>query len=251
MSARLLILGGTAEARALAAASVARFGARLDVITSLAGRTKSPRRPAGRVRIGGFGGADGLADYLRAERIGLMIDATHPFAIRIKANAHAASVAAAVPFVAIDRPQWRPEAGDRWIMVDDAAAAARAVVDLGERIWLTFGADGVSAFTALTGKWFLVRRVDRTEAKLDLPEHEIIFGRGPFSVDGERAIIERYGIDALVTKASGGQATVAKLAAARAARIPVVMIRRPTAPVGDTVGGVEAALDWLSQRLAD
>jgi precorrin-6A/cobalt-precorrin-6A reductase len=203
------------------------------------------------VRIGGFGGADGLADYLRAARIGLMIDATHPFATRIKANARAASAAAAVPLVAIDRPRWRAEAGDRWIMVDDAAAAARAAADLGARIWLTLGADGVSAFAALTGKWFLVRRVDRTEAELNLPEHEIIFGRGPFSVDGERAIIERYRIDALVTKASGGQSTVAKLAAARAARIPVVMIRRPAAPVGDTVGSVEAALDWLSRRLAD
>lgn len=251
MSARLLILGGTSEARALAAATAERFGPRLDVISSLAGRTKSPMRPAGRVRVGGFGGAHGLADYLRAERIGMMVDATHPFATRIKANARAASVATAVPLVALGRPPWRAEAGDRWIMVDDAAAAARATAELGRRIWLTLGADGLAAFAPLTDKWFLVRRVDRPETKLNLPAHEIIIGRGPFSVDGELAIIARYRIDALVTKASGGQSTVAKLAAARAAGIPVVMIRRPAAPAGETVESIEAALDWLARRLAD
>lgn len=251
MSMRLLILGGTSEARALAAATMARFGARLDVITSLAGRTQSPARPAGRVRVGGFGGAGGLAEYLRAERIGLMVDATHPFATRIKANARAASAAAEVPLVALDRPQWRTEAGDRWIVVEDAAGAARAAKALGRRIWLTLGASGLADFAALTDKWFLVRRVDPPETRVNLPNHEIIVGRGPFSEDDERAIIVRYRIDALVTKASGGQASAAKLAAARSAGIPVVMIRRPDAPCGATVDSVEAALDWLAGRLAD
>ena len=250
MSLRLLILGGTSEARALAAASIEQFGAQLDVITSLAGRTKSPARPAGRVRVGGFGGAGGLADYLRAERIGLMIDATHPFATRIKANARAASATAAVPLVALGRPQWRAEAGDRWIMVEDMEHAARAVAELGRRIWLTLGADGLAAFAGLKDKWFLVRLVDPPATKLNLPEHEIILGRGPFSLASERAIIDRYRIDVLVTKASGGPSTAAKLAAARATELPVVMIRRPAAPAGDTVDSVEAALDWLARRLA-
>ena len=249
MTRRLLILGGTGEARRLAERALAEVDARLQVITSLAGRTAEPVPIAGTVRQGGFGGAAGLAAYLREQAVDLLIDATHPFADQISRNAAEAASATGVPCLVLVRPPWCPQPGDRWIEVADATAAAAAVRTLGTRIWLTLGTADIEAFAPLTGHWFLVRRVDQPLAPLPLQQVEVMLARGPFVLEDERRILALHRIDAVVSRASGGAATVAKLDAAREASIPVVLIARPPPPPEPTVPTVDAALDWLRARL--
>ncbi|MBI3453826.1 MAG: cobalt-precorrin-6A reductase [Rhodospirillales bacterium] len=246
---RLLILGGTGEARRLADLADRRFGPRLDIVTSLAGLTEAPAAVAGTVRRGGFGGAAGLAQWLAEAGIDLLVDATHPFATAMSRQARAAASAAGVPRLSLVRPGWRQQPGDCWIEVADAAAAAHALRSLGRRVWLTLGGREVAAFASLTGKWFLVRRIDPPRAPLPLAEHALILGRGPFTLDGERRLIAEHRIEVVVAKASGGAATEAKLTAAREAGIPVVMIRRPPAEPGPSAATPEAALDWLAGLL--
>lgn len=247
---RLLILGGTTEARRLAECALNEFGERLHVITSLAGRTAEPIPVAGELRQGGFGGASGLAGYLRENAIDLLIDATHPFADQISRNAAEASVTTGIPRLAIVRPPWQRQPGDRWIEVPNAVAAADAVRSLGRRIWLTLGTADIEAFASLAGHWFLVRRVDPPSAPLPLRQAEILLARGPFALEDERRILAEQRIDAVVSRASGGKATTAKIDAAREAGIPVVMIARPPPPAEPTVPSVEGALHWLRSRLA-
>jgi precorrin-6A/cobalt-precorrin-6A reductase len=242
----LLILGGTAEAVALAATALDRFGGALAVTTSLAGRTRRPGPIPGRVRIGGFGGPEGLAAHLGRECIDRLIDATHPFAARISLAARLACETAGVPRLALLRPPWRQQPGDRWIEVDDMSAAAAAVARIGRRAWLTVGAGELAAFTRSTAVHFLVRLVEPPRRPLPLPGCEVIVGRGPFVLADERKHLERYAIDVVVSKASGGAATEAKLVAARELGIPVVMIRRPPPEPGTAVDTVAAALDWLA-----
>jgi precorrin-6A/cobalt-precorrin-6A reductase len=246
----VLILGGTTEARELAELAVKRWGSRIDLITSLAGRTAAPVRLAGRVRRGGFGGAAGLADFLRRKKIDYLVDATHPFAERISRHAAAAAAAAGVAHLTLTRPPWRPGTGDRWIEVDDAAQAAAALPALGRRAWLTVGRGDFAAFAELEGVWFLVRRVDPPQEPLPLRDHTLILGRGPFAAADERALLTEYRIEVLVCRASGGAATSAKLAAAREARLPVVMIRRPAATAGPAVASPRGALAWLARRIS-
>lgn len=246
----LLILGGTAEAAQLAAASVARFGESLRVISSLAGRTGRPAIPPGEVRIGGFGGSEGLAQYLGQERIDAVIDATHPFARQISANAARAAEATGTKRLTLARPPWPRHPLDRWIEVGDIAAAAKVLPRVGQRIWLTVGAGEIEAFTALAGIWFLVRLVETPSTPLPLGPHELILGRGPFSLPAERVLIRRHAIDALVAKASGGEATFAKIEAAREASLPVVMVRRPPAEPGERVETIEEALAWLEREMS-
>ena len=245
----LLILGGTSEAAALAAAALERFGARLAVTTSLAGRTEYPAAIAGDVRIGGFGGSDGLARYLAAARIAVVIDATHPFAAQISAQAAVACAAAGVPRLLLLRPPWKRHPLDRWIEVEDLAGAARALGQLGRRVWLTVGRRELEAFAGLTQHHFLVRLIDPPAAPLPLAACEVLLGRGPFNAAGEGRILDRYAIETLVAKASGGGATEAKLVAARQRDLPVVMVRRPPPPAGQRVDSVAAALDWLAAQL--
>jgi precorrin-6A/cobalt-precorrin-6A reductase len=248
---RLLILGGTGEARALASRLVDAYPQQLEIITSMAGRTARPLAVAGRVRRGGFGGEAGLARYLRRARIDLLVDATHPFAEAISAHAAMAAAKAGVRLIALERPIWVPQPGDRWIEVPDAMAAAAALPGLGQRAWLTVGGRELPAFRHLTDMWFLVRRIDRPAGGLALKRGRLILGRGPFDEEGEQALIRRHRIDVLVTKASGGDATAPKLAAARAAGLPVVMIRRPaTAKAGTaSVNSADAAADAVSRLL--
>ena len=245
----LLILGGTAEAAALAAAVPARFGGRVRVITSLAGRTRQPAPVPGELRVGGFGGASGLAAYLAAERIAVVIDATHPFAAQISAQAHEACAAVGVQRLLLHRPPWQRHARDRWIEVADTAAAAAALPGLGRSVWITIGARELDAFAVLSGYRFLVRLVEPPSKPLLLADCEVLLGRGPFSLEAERRIIARHGIGVLVAKAAGGAATEAKLVAARERGLPVVMVRRPPPPPGPRVDGVSAALDWLGTSL--
>lgn len=249
-AAHLLILGGTGEGQALAAAALERFGARLAVTTALAGRTEHRAPIAGNLRIGGFGGSDGLARYLAAEGVGLVIDATHPFAAQISAQAQAACAAARVPRLLLLRPEWKRHPLDRWIEVEDLAGAARALRHLGRRVWLTVGRRDLDAFAGLTQHHFLVRLIEPPPVPLPLASCELLLGRGPFHPAGERHILKRHAIEVLVAKASGGSATEAKLIAARECDLPVVMVRRPLPPPGERVDSVAAALDWLAARLA-
>jgi precorrin-6A/cobalt-precorrin-6A reductase len=240
---RVLILGGTAEAVALAEACVARRG--LEVISSLAGRTRTPVLPPGEVRSGGFGGAEGLARFLVERGIDRVIDATHPFAVQIGANAEQASRQVGVPRLRLLRAPWPREPGDRWVEVADLGEAARRLPELGRRAFLTVGHRDLEAFAGLD-VWFLVRTIEPPGPSA-LPRVEWIAGRGPFDVAHEIALLRAHGIDVLVTKASGGEATYAKLVAARRLGLPVVMVRRPLPPPGPVVDSVEAALAWLER----
>ena len=246
---RLLILGGTAEAASLARGAAERFGDRLEVITALAGRTEQPGPLPGNLRIGGFGGADGLAAYLAETAIDLLIDATHPFADTIARSARLACERSCVPRLVLERPPWRRHPLDRWIEVEDVSGAAAAVARVGRRCFLTIGAGELGAFAELSHVHFLVRLIDPPKQSLPLKSHQVVLGRGPFALTGERELLRRHGIDVLVAKASGGAATEAKLIAAREAALPVVMLRRPKPEPGPRVSSVEAALAWLEERL--
>ena len=240
-SATLLILGGTAEAVELAGACTDR--PRLQVISSLAGRTRAPGLPPGEVRIGGFGGAGGLARFLAERGIDRVIDATHPFAAQIGAHAERACREAGVPRLRLLRHPWTREPGDHWIEVADLAQAAQRLPDLGRRVFLTVGHQDLGPFVHLD-LWFLVRTIE-PPGVLPLRQAQWLAGRGPFAVEGELALLRTHAIDVLVTKASGGAATYAKLVAARQLGLPVVMVRRPPPPPGPVVDSVEAALAWL------
>ena len=247
---RVLILGGTGEAAALARSLTDNYSGRMAVTTSLAGRTAAPAALPGDVRRGGFGGAQALADYLQDRNIAALLDATHPFAAQISANAVAACEIAGVPRLVVSRPCWSPVPGDEWHSFDTVEAAADGLSRFGRRAFLTVGVQELAAFAALADIWFLVRLIEAPDAPLPLPNCKIITGRGPFSVARERELMESAQIDVLVTKASGGEATAAKLEAARLLRLPVVMVRRPSAPVGPSVDSVAAAVDWVLARLA-
>jgi precorrin-6A/cobalt-precorrin-6A reductase len=245
---RILILGGTAEASALAAQLIDRHGEGIDLVSSFAGRIEGLKPPPGRVRIGGFGGTDGLADYLVRERVDLQVDATHPFAAQMSRHARDAADRTNIARLVLWRPPWPRHPLDRWIEVDGIEAAARALGRLGKRVWLTIGAGELAPFAALADRWFLIRLI---EAKLPspLPNCTVIEARGPFPLESERALLRHHRIDVLVSKASGGGATYAKIEAAREADLPVVMIRRPLPEPGERVEDVAAAADWVSARL--
>ncbi|MBV9862422.1 MAG: cobalt-precorrin-6A reductase [Alphaproteobacteria bacterium] len=245
---RLLILGGTGEATALARAALGRFGEALAVTTALAGRTRRPGPIPGQVRIGGFGGAAGLAAYLAEHEIDRLIDATHPFAARISSAARVACDTAGVPRLILHRPAWRRHPLDRWIEVDTLDAAAAVVGRVGRRAWLTVGAGGVAAFARATEVRFFVRLVDPPRERLPLRFYELVLGRGPFTLAEERHLLQRHAIDVVVCRASGGAATEAKIVAARELSLPIVMVRRPAQEAGPSVDTVEAALEWLAGR---
>ena len=235
----VLILGGTAEARALAAALV---DSGVHVVSSLAGRVRDPALPVGEVRIGGFGGVEGLAAWLREHGVAAVVDATHPFASTMTAHAVSATVAAGVPLVVLRRPGWPPDPD--WTWADSLPAAAAALPTLGKRAFLTTGRTSLSAFADLDLE-FLVRCVDPPSGPMPRRVH-VLLSRGPFTVDGERSLIREHGVDVLVTKDSGGPLTSAKLAAAREEGVTVLVVRRPPLPAGvEAVDTVEAALARL------
>jgi precorrin-6A/cobalt-precorrin-6A reductase len=240
MTGRVLVLGGTAEARAIAQAL---DDAGLPVTSSLAGRVSRPRLPAGDVRIGAFGGPAGLAHWLGENGICAVVDATHPFAQRISASARRAATSAGVPLLRLDRPGWKPSDGDDWHWVDDLAAAASAITGLGtRRVFLTTGRQGLEIF-ADHRAWFLIRCVD--PPVVALPEHhELLLARGPYTLEAELALIDAHEIDVLVTKNSGGSLTLAKLHAARLRNLPVIVVRRPTAVQARTVLDLGEAIAW-------
>jgi len=243
MSQTVLVLGGTAEARELAAALDRRADTR--VISTLAGRIARPRLPAGEVRIGGFGGPEGLASYLAQESVGAVIDATHPFAQRMSASAHAACARATVPLLRLERPPFRRRPGDDWRRVATLEQAAAAIPAAGRRVFLTTGRQGLGAFADIGGAFFLVRCVDRPEAPLPA-DHVLLLDRGPFKLGGELALIDRHRIDLVITKDSGGEHTEAKLEAARRRGLPVIVVARPPRADSPAVATVAEALAWLA-----
>lgn len=242
----VLILGGTTESRRLAESLHGR--GHLRVTNSLAGRVARPVPPPGDVRIGGFGGAEGLARWLREHRVDALIDATHPFADTISRNAARAAALTHVPLLSLRRPSWVPAAGDDWHVVGSLAEAAGKLTALGcERVFLTTGRMGLAAFAHLDEVWFLVRSVDAPEPPYPA-RMEVLLDRGPFTLDGEREILRGHRVDVVVTKDSGGAATAPKLTAAREAGVPLVVVRRPPVPAGvAAVATAEEAVDWLAQ----
>ncbi|SFW71292.1 cobalt-precorrin-6A reductase [Amycolatopsis australiensis] len=238
----ILILGGTGEARKLAEELVTR---EVRVVSSLAGRVARPRLPIGEVRLGGFGGVDGLAAWLRENDVKAVVDATHPFAERIGANAAEAAGRTGTPLLRLARPGWQPGPGDVWHWADDLADAARQLPGLGERVFLTTGRQGLPAFAHLHDLWFLIRCVDPPGPPLPR-HHELILARGPYETDAERALLSR--VDVLVTKDSGGTLTSAKLTAARELGKPVLVVRRPPRPAAETAGTVAEAVEWVLNR---
>jgi precorrin-6A/cobalt-precorrin-6A reductase len=242
----ILVLGGTAEARELAA-ELERAGIR--VLTSLAGRVANPRLPPGEIRVGGFGGPAALADWLGEHDVGAVVDATHPFAERISASAAHACPGAGVPLLRLERPGWTERPGDRWHRVPDLAAAAALVPSVGQRVLLTTGRQGLAAFAPVDDAWFLVRCVDPPDPPLPA-HHELLLDRGPYTLAGELALIDRHAIDLVVTKDSGGGLTEAKLDAARERGLPVIVIDRPPRPATETVATVAEALAWARDHHA-
>jgi precorrin-6A/cobalt-precorrin-6A reductase len=240
----ILVLGGTAEARALADAL---DGHGVRVTSSLAGRVSRPRLPAGAVRIGGFGGPEGLAAWLTSHAVAAVIDATHPFAERISASATIACTGAGVPLLRLERPGWSERPGDRWRWVPDLPAAAATIPALGMRVFLTTGRQGLAAFAGVD-TWCLIRCVEAPQPPLPA-QHALVLDRGPYTLDGELDLIDRHGIDLLITKDSGGPLTEAKLDAARERGLPVIVVRRPPRPATPAVGDIATAVQWaLSAR---
>jgi precorrin-6A/cobalt-precorrin-6A reductase len=248
----LLILGGTTEGYNLAEAAIGLPGLR--VISSLAGRVDQPRLPVGEVRIGGFGGVAGLADFLIQEKIDFIIDATHPFASRMGWNAASASAEAGVKLLRLERLAWQPGPGDDWQLVTDWPAAAAVLRnDAGHaparRVFLAIGRQELAHFAGLDEIWFLIRSVEAPDASLHFAQSELLLARGPFRLNDELALLQQHRIDCLVCKNSGGTATDGKLAAARELGIRVVMLARPQRPALPSAPDVAAAIKWLTQQI--
>lgn len=243
---KILVLGGTADARQLAG----KLDGRFDVTLSLAGRTENPVAQGVPVRTGGFGGAEGLAAYLVDNRIDLLIDATHPYAARISANAAKAAALADVPAIALRRPAWERQPGDRWTPVESPAEAADLLGARPRNVFLALGRQELLPFEAAPQHAYLIRSVDPVEPPLGLPDATYILARGPFSETGDRALLETHGIDAIVSKNSGGQATYGKIAAARALGIEIFLIRRPALPDMPSGTDVDETMRLVDQALA-
>jgi precorrin-6A/cobalt-precorrin-6A reductase len=239
---RALILGGTGDANRLADAMTRE---KIDAVYSYAGRTQIPLGHHMPVRIGGFGGADGLVDYIRRERITHVIDATHPFAAEMSRNAVEACAATGVPLLALERSPWRKRPGDNWIEVSDFAAAVAALPAQRTRVFLAIGRQHIAPFAAKPQHHYTLRFVDAPEGALPLPDAEVIVSRGPFTYEGDRALMQSHGIKWLVARNSGGDGARAKIDAARELGLPVIMIARPDLPERPRVESVEEVLAWL------
>lgn len=208
------------------------------------------------MRVGGFGGTAGLADYLRGSmhpegdrQIDLLIDATHPFAAQISWQAAAAAAAVGIPHLMLIRPEWQRTRGDRWIEVVNMAVAADALSGLAPRVFLAIGKQELATFAHLQGTWFLMRAIEPPNPDAFIPQGKLLLSRGPFTLADERSLLMQYEIRAIVSKNSGGDATYAKIVAARELKIPVVMVQRPLLPAGEQVETIAQALTWLSRHL--
>jgi precorrin-6A/cobalt-precorrin-6A reductase len=244
---RILILGGTAEARALAQALAHRED--VAVTVSLAGRTAEPLPQGAPVRSGGFGGAAGLARYLGDEQIDVLIDATHPYAVAISANAARAAESTGVRLLPLRRPPWKKVAGDNWIEVEGVEQAVEALGQAPKHVFLALGRNELQPFAAAPQHTYLIRSVDPVDPRLPVPRATYITARGPFGASNDRALLARHNIEAIVAKNSGGEATYGKIEAARALQLPVIMLKRPSLPLVASVATVEEILALLDHAL--
>ncbi|GHB09103.1 cobalt-precorrin-6A reductase [Modicisalibacter luteus] len=240
---KILILGGTTEASALAKALAER---EIPALFSYAGRVTAPKPQPLPTRVGGFGGVEGLAAFLAEQRITHLVDATHPFAEQMSRHALAAAERCGVDVIALTRPPWTPEAGDRWQRVAGIAAAVQALSGPPQRVLLAIGRMHLAAFAARPQHHYLLRLVDRPEAPPPLPHHHVIIDRGPFTREGDLALLREHGIERIVCKNAGGAGAVSKLAAARHLGLPVTMIERPALPLRREAHSTEAILAWLT-----
>jgi precorrin-6A/cobalt-precorrin-6A reductase len=240
---KVLILGGTSQGRLLAERLAG--DARFDALLSFAGRTASLQAPAVPHRVGGFGGMAGLVTFLRAGRFDALLDATHAFAARMSVHAVEAAQTLQLPLLRVEHPAWTQQPGDLWHEVADMQQAAHALGSAPRRVFLTIGRQEIDAFTLAPQHHYLARAVDPFE--LPLPNARLISARGPFDEAAERALLEREAIDVLVSKNAGTDATYAKLAAARALQLPVIMVRRPQLPAAEIASSVDAAEAWLQR----
>ena len=240
---RILVLGGTTEASRLSE----RLEKRTDVwaLLSLAGRTHEPAAQALNTRVGGFGGIDGLAAFLKDQHIDLLVDATHPFAEQISRHAAEAARLTGTPIVAFVRPAWVREPGDRWVEVADLDAAAQALGAAPRRVLLTTGRLGLDHFTVAPQHHYLIRTIDPPGDLPGLPQHRLLLDRGPFDLEAERALMVRERVAVVVTKNSGGSATYPKIVAARELGLPVIVVQPPTRPGVPQVHDVEAVLAFV------
>jgi len=244
MAGKILILGGTNEALALARALADR--PEINAVMSLAGRTGHPVLPPIKHRIGGFGGVEGLIAYLQSENMSAVIDATHPFAAQMTRNAALACERLGVPRLIFTRPAWTPSTEDRWISVRDTEAAVDALGEEPKKVFLTVGRLSLPAFRRAPQHHYLMRSIDAPDATDCPPQTKLILARGPFDVEAEQALMLAHGIEIIVTKNSGGHATDAKLIAARALHLPVIMIDRPTLPESDIVHNLESVMAFIA-----
>ena len=238
----ILVLGGTLEASALALA-LAERGER--AVLSYAGRVAQPKAQPITVRVGGFGGVPGLLAYLRSQRISHLVDATHPFAAQMSQHAVAAAAQAGVPLLALSRPPWQPGPGDRWQALDSMAAAVAALAGPPQRVMLALGRLHLAEFAAQPQHHYLLRLVDAPEVVPPLPLHTALIARGPFDLAGDTALLLVHRIECIVCKNAGGSGAQAKLLAARALGLPVLMVQRPPSAVAHTVSSVAEVLQWL------
>lgn len=240
---RVLILGGTGEGAHLAGVVSDMPG--FEPLYSLAGVTRSPNVPDCKVRRGGFGGTQGLSKFLQEEKIGAVIDATHPYATRMAAHAADACTTENIPRIKLLRPKWEKVPGDDWRIASDVSQAVELLHGLAERVFLATGRKDRAAFATLSKTWFLVRLVDAPAADLLLADHQLVLGRGPFELDAEMKMFRDHRIDAVVSKNSGGGA-YAKIEAARELGLPVILIDRPKPPEGLIVESADAVINWLN-----
>lgn len=246
---RILILGGTGEANALVRGLVGQPG--LDITLSLAGRTAAPAAAPVPMRVGGFGGAEGLARHLTETRVDLLVDATHPFAARISANAAEAARLAGVPILAIRRPAWERQPSDRWIEVGSVADCVGALGEAPRKVFLTIGRLEIAEFAAVPQHDYVARTIEPVGDALPVPRLTCIEARGPYDEASETTFLREAGIEVLVSKNAGGGATYGKIAAARALGLPVVMVRRPHKPEVPSVADADDAVRAILTRLGD
>ncbi len=242
---RLLILGGTNDAAKLAK-NAAQY-TNLEIIYSLAGRTKNPNLPSCETRIGGFGGIEGLTNYLREFRIDLVIDATHPFAITISKNVKEACVKFNLPYIKFHRTPW-PLNDYHWTSASNYSDAAEKLTSMGNRIFLSIGTNRLNAFKNLSEKWFLIRAIEEPSSALLLKNYEIILERGPFDTVHEYNLLLNFKIDVLVSKNSGG-IVPKKLQAAQDLGIPILMIQQPLLPKIKVAETLRDTLNWIERNI--
>ncbi|MFN4202255.1 MAG: cobalt-precorrin-6A reductase [Tabrizicola sp.] len=240
---RVLLLGGTTEAAHMARA-LADGG--VEAVYSYAGRTESPVVQPLPQRVGGFGGVAGLADYLRAEGITHLIDATHPFAAQISRNAVEACRTTGVRLIALERAAWQARDGDRWTHVPDLPAAVAALGEAPRRVFLAIGRQRLDVFAAAPQHHYLLRLVDPPTEPLPLSQAEAVIARGPFTTEGDRALLQDHRIEVIVAKNSGGVGAEAKLVAARELGVPVILIERPIVSDRRVARTVVEVMAWLT-----